>query len=332
MLKLLLITFFISFHAFSSEKEILDIENHPQNQFPQITILNKNKSIAYYASTFTDENAIEYVKEDKLLAGEVPLSGYIFSKAFVESVRIPNTVANRKSYKEFLQVFDEGDSAKMVEFLLIINDRKRTAANDKELDFISKQIQKRQTDDIPESTPYFSTGYVEIKSPDHSNGRYFIKAGDITKANIKLSIDKTKIELLKAITVYSFQNVLTGLNFGNIEKGSQEDLLYSNLEKINASLCSTNCNEGSIKKLGSFAATVGKIVSFEVVGASEISDMDDFNKYIFAQQFCLLQNFSQACSNDDLTKEIKSVASDSIIDSLIKKHGNLKNLCSFVMK
>jgi hypothetical protein len=280
---------------FSNEKEVIDIENHPISQFPKISIMVAGKNIEYYGSTNTKEGAIEYIQEKGSISGEFPLSGYIFSKEFVESVRIPNTLANKKRMEEFIQLFKENDTVKIISFIQSVDERKRTAKNQKELDEITALIKKFGTDDDPGSTPYFSTGYIEIKPPNGTNERYFIKAADITKESVNISADKTKISLLKAMTIYSFQNVLSGLNFGNIEKGDKEDTLYNQLEKINSSLCGVNCAGGTTKDLAPFAVSVGQIVGFEVVGASKISDMDDFNKYILAQQFCLLDNFNKIC-------------------------------------
>ncbi len=330
LLKTLIILAICSIQALSYGVEVIDVENHPQDSFPKIVISVGDKKIEYYSSG--EPGDISFIKEEKTIKGELPLNGYIFAKEFVESFRIPNTIANKKTKAQFVQIFSENNPGKMVEFLMSVNEKKRTAETDAELEKIEKLIKQANTDDDPATTAYFSTGYIEIKDPGANNERYFIKASDISKQNMKLSADKTKIDLLKSVSVYSFQNVLSGLNFGDIEKGSQEERLYEKMEQVSLTICSTNCQTTPGKSLESFAMNTGKIVSFEVVGNSKIADMDDFNKYVLAQQWCLLKNFSNACSNDSFKSGVDELGRSLIIKGLIQKHGSPDKLCDFLKK
>lgn len=306
------------------------MENYPQDSFPKIVISAGDKGLEYYSSS--ESGDMKFVKEGRTIKGEVPLNGYIFAKEFVESFRIPNTVANKKNKSQFVQIFAENNPGKMIEFLMDVNEKKRAALSDAEMAKLEQIIKKAKTDDDPATTAYFSTGYIEIKAPNGTNERLFIKASDISKQNMKLTPDKTKIDLLKSVSVYSFQNVLSGLNFGEIGKGSNEEKLYEKMEQMNLSICSTNCSTSPGKRLELFAMNVGKIVNFEVVGNSKIENMDDFNKYILAQQWCLLKNFANGCSNNAFKKGTDDMGSSPILSTLIKKHGSFDKLCDFLKK
>ncbi len=335
MSKIILFTliFLNSFLIKAQDLDKIDIENHPLDSFPQITLSTGEGKIAFYGMDSSLESDLMFIKESKLsLASEVPLSGYIFSKEFVESFRIPKTIANKKTNDEFVRIFAEKDPAKLVEFLMHVNEKKRTAQNDQELAMISKIIKSKKTDDDPSSTPFFSTGYVEIQSPKNNNERYFIKAADINKKNIKLNANKTRISLLKAITVYSFQNILSGLNEGGFEAGSPEEILSENLKKLNSSICGISCPLDFTVDLSQLALSVGKIVSFEVVGHSKIKNIDDFEKYVMAQQWCVLKNFANACHVKELDTEIENLANNKIIKDLISRHQNSGALCKFLQK
>lgn len=318
--------------SFGASLDVIDIENHPQEVFPSVSVTINNQSVDYYGMHSDRDQKIKYVKESETLKGEIPLSGYIFAKEFVESFRIPNTLANKKTKSEFVKIFAEQDAGKMVEFILSVNEKKRTAENDKELEFLEKLIKKQRTEDDAGTTPYFSTGYIELKSPKNNNERYFIKMSDLKKDSVKLNAKKTHLNLLKSVSVYSFQNILSGLNFGDIEKGSKEERLFNDLEKINNSICSIDCPLDFTKNLSEIALDIGKIVSFEVVGNSKIEDMDDFNKYVLAQQWCVLNSFSQGCHVESLDSEIKRLSNHKVISDLIKKHKGPAGLCTFLKK
>ncbi len=275
---------------------------------------------------------LKFLKEKSSLKGEVALSGYIFSKEFVESFRIPKTLANKKTSLEFVKIFSEKNPVKLVDFLLSVNEKKRTAQNDQELAMLAKLIKKNGTEDDVGSTPYFSTGYIELHSPKENNERYFIKISDINKKNISVNSNKTKIKLLKAISVYSFQNILSSLNLGGIEKESEEGKLFDRLEKLSFSICGLDCPLDFTKDLSQFALNVGKIVNFEVVGNTKIENLDDFDKYVLAQQWCVLKNFSNACHVKELDQELVQLSESQIMKGLIKKHKTSDGLCKFLQK
>lgn len=328
----ILISLLLSFSANSFEVDKIDIENHPQSSFPGISVTIGNKTVPYYGMDSSQTGDLKFMKENTQLTGEVLLSGYIFAKEFVESFRLSSLAGNKKEKAEFIKIFEEKDAGKLVDFLLSVNEKKRTAENGEELKFASKLIQQKKSDEAPEEIAIFSTGYIEIKSPKGNSERYFIKVDDVNKKNMSMNDNKTKINLLKSITVYSFQNVLSGLNWGDIDKGSQEEQLYNKLETINSAVCSFDCPLTAAKDLSSLALNVGKIVSFEVVGNSKIENMDDFNKYVLAQQWCLLYNFSNACHVPALDKELASMSQNKIISELVMKHGSAEKMCKFLQQ
>lgn len=280
----------------------------------------------------SQEGDLKFRREGVQLKGEIPLSGYIFSKEFVESFRLSSLASNKKESSEFIKIFEEKDTGNLVDFILSVNEKKRTALSDEELKLASKIIQKKKSDESPEEIAVFSTGYIEIKSPKGNNERYFIKIGDVDKKNMILNDKKTKINLLKSITVYSFQNISTGLNWGDIEKGSPEEQLFNKLEALNSKVCVFDCPLTFTRDLSALALTVGKTVIFEVVGNSKIENMDDFNKYVLAQQWCVLNNFSNACHVPELDKELLNMSTNKIIGELIKKHGSVEKMCKFLQK
>lgn len=220
----------------------------------------------------------------------------------------------------------------MIDFILSVDEKKRPAQNVKELDLVSKLIKQKKSDELPEEVAIFSSGYIEIKSPKGNNERYFIKITDVNKKTMTLNNNKTKINLLKSVAIYSFQNILSGLNFGDIEKGSSEDQLYNKLEALNLSVCGLDCPLTFTTDLSSLALDLGKIVNFEVVGNSKIENMDDFNKYILAQQWCVLNNFSNACHVPELDNEVLNMRKNKIIIELITKHGSAEKMCKFLQK
>jgi hypothetical protein len=297
---------------FSAVAEIdkLDIENHPQSSFPAIRVEIDGKSAFYYGSD-SSNTAIKLVRSNSELKGEIPLSGYIFAKEFVDSFRISGAKGNKKTKEEFLKIFDEKNPGKLVAFILATNER-------------------RPSEESGETQ--FPSGYIELKSPRNNNERYFIKLSEVKNANMTLNADRTKINLLKSVTVYGFQNILSGLNFGDIEKGSDQDKLYSRLEKINLSVCSFDCPLDATKNLSGLALNVGKVVSFEVVGNDKIENMDDFNKYVLAQQWCLLNNFSTACHVPALDVELNSLTKNPVLAELLKKHQSFEKLCKFIQE
>lgn len=327
---LVLISLLLSFSSYSFEVDKIDIENHPQSSFPSISLTIGDRSVTYYGMDSSQEGDLKFMKEAVQLKGEVPLSGYIFAKEFVESFRLANLASNKKEKSEFIKIFEEKDSGKLVDFILSVNEKKRNALTDDELKIASKIIEKKKSDESPEEIAIFSTGYIEIKSPKGNSERYFIKVDDVNKNNMSLNDKKTKINLLKSITIYSFQNILSGLNWGDIEKGSQEEQLFNKLETLNFKICSFDCPLTFTKDLSSLALGVGKIVTFEVVGNSKIENMDDFNKYVLAQQWCVLNNFSNACHVPELDKELLSTSKNKIISGLIQKHGSAEKMCKFL--
>lgn len=330
ILLILLLNLLQNSYAFEIDK--IDVESHPHNTFPSINIVIGDKSVEYYGMDSAQEGNLKFQKTSSQLKGEVTLSGYIFAKEFVESFRIPKTVGNKKKKNEFVKIFSENDPSKLIKLILSVDEKWRTAESPAELEKIIKAIEKDKTDDIPGGTSFFPTGFIELKSPKANNERYFIKLSDIDKTTMSLNPNKEKINLLKSITVYSFQNIQLGVNFGEIEKGSAEDLLISRLEKLNTSICTINCPLDFTKDLSELALNVGKVVSFEVVGNEKIENMDDFNKYVFAQQWCVLNNFSKACHEKKLDDEIEAMALNPIIKSLILKHHSKDELCNFLQK
>lgn len=315
----------------AQEIDRIDIENHPLSSFSPIKVSIGDQNVIYYGMDSSQSGNLKFIRvQDEFLKGEIELSGYIFSKEFVESFRIPNTLASKKSKSEIVKIFSEKNPAKLLDYLMSVNEKKRTPENEKELALLSKLIKEKGFEDDAESTPYFSTGYIELKSPKENNERYFVKISDFKKENLKINPTKTKINLLKAISVYSFQNILTGLNFGDIEKGSQADTLSGQLENVNNSLCGLECPLDFSKDLSQFALNVGKIVSFEVVGNEKIENMDDFNKYVLAQQWCVLKNFSNACFEKNLNSELIKMSQNEIMNELTKRHKSSEELCRFL--
>lgn len=322
----------LSFSTHSFEVDKIDIENHPQTSFPSISLTIGDKTVAYYGMDSSKQGDLKFKKEGVQLKGEIPLNGYIFSKEFVESFRLSNLASNKKESHEFVKIFEEKDTGKLVDFILSVNEKKRTALSEEELKIASKIIDKKKSDESPDEISIFSTGYIEIKSPKGNNERYFIKMGDVDKKNMILNDKKTKINLLKSITVYSFQNISTGLNWGDIEKDSLEEQLSNKLEALNSNVCAFDCPLTFTKDLSALALMVGKTVTFEVVGNGKIENMDDFNKYVLAQQWCVLNNFSNACHVPELDKELLSTSKNKIISDLIKKHGSAEKMCKFLQK
>ena len=315
----------------AQEIDRIDIETHPLNSFSTVKISIGDENVVYYGMDSSQSGNLKFIRvQDDFLKGEIELSGYIFSKEFVESFRIPNTLSNKKSKSEFVKIFSEKNPAKLLDYLMQVNEKKRTPENENELALLTKLINNKGFEDNAESTPYFSTGYIELKSPKGNNERYFVKISDFKKENLKINPAKTKINLLKAISVYSFQNILTGLNFGDIEKGSQADFFSGQLENLNNSLCGLECPLAFSKDLGQFALNVGKIISFEVVGNDKIENMDDFNKYVLAQQWCVLKNFSNACFDKDLNSELIKMSQNEIMNELTKRHKSSEELCRFL--
>ncbi|MDD4972964.1 MAG: hypothetical protein PHY93_01365 [Bacteriovorax sp.] len=329
---LILISLFLSFSAYSFEVDKIDIENHPQSSFPTILVTIGNKTAPYYGMDSSQDEDLKFMKESSQVKGEIPLSGYIFAKEFVESFRLSNLVSNKKEKIEFVKIFEEKNVGKMVDFILSVDEKKRPAKTEKELKVILNLIKQKKSDELPEEVAIFSTGYIELKSPKGNNERYFIKVTDVNKETMTLNNNKTKINLLKSITIYSFQNILSGLNFGEIEKGSVEDQLFNKLESLNLSICGLNCPLTFTTDLSSLALNVGKIVNFEVVGNSKIENMDDFNKYVLAQQWCVLNNFSNACHVPELDSELLNMSKNKIISELITKHGSYEKMCKFLQK
>lgn len=318
--------------SYSFEIDKNDIEAYPQSSFPAIAIEINDQSLSYYGMDSSQEQKLRYAEQSTRLKGEIPLSGYIFAKEFVESFKFPNTIGNKKSRSEFLRIFSEKNPGKLVDFILSVNEKKRTAENAQEIELLQQLIEKEQTSDDPNTTAFFSTGYIELKSPEDNNERYFIKISDVNKKTMTLNSNKTHINILKSVTVYSFQNILSSLNFGDIERDSPEDKLYKRLETLNLSICSFDCPLNFTRDLSEMALNVGKIVSFEVVGNSKIENMDDFNKYVFAQQWCVLNNFSKACHVPKLDDEIKNLSQNKIILELIQRHNGHDELCKFIQK
>lgn len=315
----------------AQEIDKIDIENHPLKSFSTINVFIGDQSITYYGMDSSQSENLKFIKvNDDFLKGEIELSGYIFSKEFVESFRIPKTLANKKMRSEFIKLFSEKNPARMLDFLMSVNEKKRTPENEKELAMLAKLIKEKDFQDDAASTAYFSTGFIELKSPKGSNERYFVKISDFKKENVKINVASTKINLLKAISVYSFQNILTGLNFGEIEKGSQSEIFSAQLENLNNSICGLTCSLDFTKDLSQLALNVGKIVSFEVVGNEKIENMDDFNKYILAQQWCILKNFSNTCLEKDLNSELVKISQNEIMSELIKRHKSSEELCRFL--
>jgi hypothetical protein len=306
---LILISLLISISAYSFEVDKIDIENHPQSSFPTISLTIGDETVPYYGMDSSQVEDLKFRKENTQIKGEIPLSGYIFAKEFVESFRIPNLLENKKI--EFVKVFDEKNVGNLVAFIL---------STDK----------LNKLDKLAGKIAMFSTGYIELKSPKGNNERYFIKISDVNKSTMTLNRNKTKINLLKSITIYSFQNILGSLNFGDIEKDSVEDQLYNRLEALNLSVCGLDCPLDFTIDLSSLALNVGRIVSFEVVGNSKIENMDDFNKYVLAQQWCILNNFSQACHVSKLDNELFEMSNNTIIQELITKHGSAEKMCKFL--
>ncbi len=322
----------LSFSVFSFEVDRIDIENHPQSSFPAISVTIENKTVQYYGMDNSQADDLKFIKASDQLKGEIPLSGYIFAKEFVDSFRHLNLVSNKKDKSEFIKIFEEKNVGKMVDFILTINEKKRTAKTEKEQQLVLKLLEQKKSDELSHEIAIFPTGYIELKSPMGNDERYFIKITDVNKETMTLNSARTKINLLKSVTIYSFQNLLSGLNFGDIEKGSAEDLLYNKLEALNLSICGINCPLSFTADLSLLAMNVGKIVSFEVVGNSKIENMDDFNKYVLAQQWCVLNNFTNACHVSDLENDLLGMSKNKIISELITKHGSADKMCKFLQK
>ena len=62
----------------------------------------------------------------------------------------------------------------------------------------------------------------------------------------------------------------------------------------------------------------------------KIKNMDDFNKYILAQQWCILKNFSNTCLEKDLNSELVKISQNEIMSELIKRHKSSEELCRFL--
>ena len=104
---LLLMSFILTFSAYSFEVDKMDIENHPQSSFPEISISIGNKSTSYYGMDSSKAGNLRFIKESSQIKGEVPLSGYIFAKEFVESFRLSELAGNKKDKSEFIKIFEE---------------------------------------------------------------------------------------------------------------------------------------------------------------------------------------------------------------------------------
>ena len=187
MKTLSLISFLLSFSIYSFEVDKIDIENHPQPSFPSISLTIGDKTVAYYGMDSSQEGDLKFMKETAQLKGEVPLNGYIFAKEFVESFRLSNLASNKKDKSEFIKIFEEKDTGKLVDFILSVNEKKRSALSDEELKIASKIIKQKKSDESPEEIAIFSTGFIEIKSPKANNERYFIKVEDVNKKNMILN-------------------------------------------------------------------------------------------------------------------------------------------------
>ena len=87
----------ISLITLAQDIDRIDVENHPLDSFPQLTLTIGELKVPFYGMDSRQEAELKFIKETTLeLSSEVPLSGYIFSKEFVESFRISKTMGNKK--------------------------------------------------------------------------------------------------------------------------------------------------------------------------------------------------------------------------------------------
>ncbi len=312
---LFLINFYVvTVNAQSSQEEglLYDNESHPlETLSPLVIATGSGDSLYYHTVTINEETVpkkLVFMKKKQLPpSGLIPISGYVIAKEFVEAHR---SNPDKKEKLKFYQALNEKNPQKLLSFFL-----DQAELKDSERKFLP-------------------TGFIELAPVENSEGkeRIFVALKDLKKKDMKIDLNQAKIQILKSITVYSFQSLQTGVNFGQIEDGDEADKLSRALEEVSKTICGAHCENNDLNQIGEFAADIGNIVSTEMAGDSRLENLEESNDYIFAQQICTIESMNSVCGSKELTQSVDQLKSSALIIKLIKRHESFKNVCAFVTK
>lgn len=301
-----------------------EIENEKQSDFPGIAINGQVVSDLYSISLEESESKYTFVKSSSLNQGTLlKINSYIVSKEILDYLNL-NTVASKTNREELKQVLISKDAKKFSEYILKLAEKTRPASNDKEVALVLKEIKKNKTQDDPNQTNFFKTGYIEVSPIDDSDIRYFVPLDKIKS----LSIDSEhgKIKLAQAMTLLSFKKLKSNINYGYF---SDEDI--KTFEQIEETLTS-HCNQDCIMK-GTASDLVTTVI--DVVNHDFLSELDPevVNTKSLLGQACLIFTYAKFCGGNPLSEQNSKLLSSPQLKKLLSKFdGSLDQACASIQK
>jgi hypothetical protein len=327
LLGLTILCFTIQGHqAFAQSFMKSEVENEKQTDFPGIKIDNHDAPELYAISLDHDADDPKYhfEKVAPLKKGtSLQISSYIVAKDLIDSLDVVS-VSNKTNRKELKEVMDSKDKTKLTKFILQMAEKLRTAENDKEQKILNDLIKKNKTGDDPKTTVKFKSGFIEVKPFEESDTRYFIPLSHLK--NLSIDVEEGKVKLLQSMNLLAFKKIRSNVNFGYLSDDETKEL--EDLENNLTSACNKQCMLKDQAELSGLVMNVIDLSSYDFLQDLTI-DPKKLNEKVFFAQICLVNNYTESCSNPALTTKLdKLLKRPGIKDILTKHSGQLRKACS----
>jgi hypothetical protein len=298
-----------------------EIENEKQNDFPGIKIDGKVAGSLYAISLDDDDADLDYgfKKTQTIPSGTVlKLNSYVIAKELLDQLNF-KSISTKTSRAEIRKILDSKDPTALKGFYIKLAEKLRTAVSEEEFETIKKEIRLKKTEDDPNTTPYFKTGFVEVSPLTKSDIRYFIPLEKIK--SLKVDAEEGKVTLLQSMNLLAFKKLQANVNGGFLSDKEVKEL--EGLEKTFTDQCNRTCqfNHPSVSEL---ALNIIDIANFDFF--KDLSqDASSMNEKVFLAQACLIKNYSDTCGN--LKASAPTLLRRDGVKKILSKYSSLTEAC-----
>jgi hypothetical protein len=310
---ILIFSFFLSIQSNAQEMQYLDHqkENESQLEFPGIKLSSiSKKQISLYGIKLGTNDF--HILQKLSVGEELSVSSYVIAEEILNSSKF-NSLSYKTTKEKVVTILNSGNSKTVTDLIISLAEKGRTFESAKELNLLTKEIEKRKTDDDPNTTTYFRSGMIEVLPPSGKGEvRYFIPFEDIQ--NIEIDATKAKIKILKSLSLLGFKNAKQNINYGSLADEMTTTLEEN--ENILRSECLGECHLEKEFKIGNLVNDIIRITTFDFFASSNF-DFSALNQGAILQQACLMQIVNEVCPGPQLSTAIQRIVEVKSIQSYL---------------
>lgn len=321
LLKRVLVCFLLvtSSSAFSQSYLKNEIENEKQTDFPGVQIDGKVESDLYAINLDGEESGYNFEKKATLPSGTtLKINSYVLAKEILDYLDI-KTVTSKTNKEELKKVLSSNDKKLVTDFFYKLSEKLRPVNSEKELALIKKEIAKRKTQDAPDETLFFKTGFIEVSPLEKTDVRYFVPLDKIK--NLQIIPEEGKVKLLQSLTLLSFKKIKANLNAGYFSEDELKD--FEKLEGELTSACNSNC----VLK-GAPADLLENLLRPTQYDYLKELDAVAINTKTLIGEACLIYSYQQSCAGNSSTKTLDVLMKRPEVKKFFDQYqGNLEQGC-----